>query len=207
MDEKTYRARLDAQDWGDVHARLLDFAGHRCGKRNKAQAQDLAQQAIARVYAYDSKWDPEKEPDLVRYLMSVVNSLLWNERTSHAAQKSVSIEQKKTQRAAMQVADPQAWNADTAAENDLFNRRLTLLRERMADDAHVLTLIDCTSRGLDSPDEIRAATGWSANTLLAVRRRMQRAAALVARDIGGDLDESAGNAQDEDSDEEEEEVA
>lgn len=204
MDETTYRARLDEQDWGEVHARLLDFAAHRCGKKNEAQAKDLAQQAIARVFAYDSKWDPEREPDLVRYLMSVVNSLLWNERTSHATRRRASLADPKTRRAAEGVVDPRAFSEDAAAEQDLFARRLSLLRERMADDADVRALLDCLERGLDSPAEIRGATGWSANTLLAVRRRMQRAAALVARDLGGTSDEDAAPGG---GDEEEEEVA
>ncbi len=85
MDERSYRALLDRQNWGDVHARLLDFAEARSGKRAKAQAKDLVQTAIMRVFARDSKWDPEKEPELLRYLMSVVNTLRWNERTSAAA--------------------------------------------------------------------------------------------------------------------------
>jgi DNA-directed RNA polymerase specialized sigma24 family protein len=189
MDETTYRARLDEQDWGELHARLLDFAEHRCGPKRLALAKDLAQQAILRVYAYDSTWDPEKEPDLLRYLMGVVNSLLWNERTSYAARKVASVGDDATRRAAERVADERGWSADTAAGHDLLSRRLSLLRERMADDPNVLGLLGALEQGLETPEEIRAATGCSAHTLLAVRRRMLRAAALVARDLGGADDE------------------
>jgi DNA-directed RNA polymerase specialized sigma24 family protein len=204
MDETSYRALLDAQDWADAHARLLDFALSRCGKKATAQAKDLAQTAIARVFAHDSTWDPQKEPDLVRYLMSVVNSLLANERRSHAAQKNVSMEKNvKTRRAAERVTDAQAWSEDAAVEHDLFARRLTLLKERVADDPNVLELLACMARRLDSAEDIRHATGWTSIKLRAVQRRMQRAAALVARDLGGSIAEPGEN-EDEDDDEEEE---
>jgi DNA-directed RNA polymerase specialized sigma24 family protein len=202
MDETTYRARLDSQDWGDVHARLLEFALARCGKKHESLADDLAQQAIARVYAYDSKWDPEQEPDLVRYLMSVVNSLLWNHRTSHATQRSASLTEDSVRRAAERVADPSAFSEDAAVEHDLFSRRLALLRERMADDPHALALLAALEQGLEPP-AIRASTGWPASKLLAVRRRVLRAAGLVARDLGGSTDEPI-DIEDEASTEEEE---
>jgi len=76
-------------------------------------------------------------------------------------------------------------------------------------DPYALALIDAMERGLSSPDEIRAATKWSASTLLAVRRRMLRAAALVARDLGGtgSEDETTGAFDVDDEGNEEEGVA
>jgi hypothetical protein len=199
MDEKSYRTLLDRQDWGDIHARLLDFALARCGKHGRAQAKDLAQSAIMRVYAYDSKWDPAKEPELLRYLMSVVNSLLANERTSYAARKNVTMHAGKGKRAAALAADEQAWGEKAAVEEDLVSRRLALLGERMQGDAPVLQYLECLARRTESTEAVRAATGWSLLTLKAVRRRMLRAAALVARDLGGTEEErSALTLADED---------
>ena len=181
------RALLDRQDWSDVYARLVAFASHRAG--SPALGKDLAQEAITRVYAYESKWDPEKDPDLVRYLMSVVNSLLANERTSAAGRRTSSIEPKRTQRAAMKVSDPQAVSEDKLADTDLFARRLALLTERMAGDAYVLCLIALMVEGVDTPAEIRKRTRWSAEETAATRKRMLRSAATVARDIGGPADD------------------
>jgi DNA-directed RNA polymerase specialized sigma24 family protein len=191
MDDRSYRALLDRQNWGEIHARLLDFAEGRSGKRAKAQAKDLVQSAILRVYTSQSKWEPEKEPELLRYLMSVVNTERWGERVSHDVQKTVSTTDRKAQRAAEAVPDAAAFSETSAAETDFFVRRLTLLRARMADDPNVLQYLDCLAAGDESASEVGAATGWPEKKINAVRRRMLRAAALVARDLGDADDEAS----------------
>jgi DNA-directed RNA polymerase specialized sigma24 family protein len=206
MDPKNVRALLDAQDWGDVYSRLFDFALKRCTTKTKvpqeirAEAKDLAQEAITRVFAYDSKWDPEKEPDLTRYLMSVVNSLRANERTSAASQRNISLGRKRTKAAAEAVADTHALPEEVVVNTDLFARRIELLNERLVGDADALRLFELMTSGLDKPADLRKATKWSANELMAVRRRVLRAAATVARDIGGGEHEEPFPEPDDDDD-------
>jgi hypothetical protein len=213
MDRDPIGEALEQQDWGDVYARLFDFALKRCGAHAKAQAKDLAQEAIARVWARNVPWDPVKEPDLVRRLMHVVDSLRANERSSYAARNTRTMHDKAGKAAVASVADPQAWSEGRAVEENLLARRLELLRERMVDDPKVLALLDLLEREVDAPDEIRKETRWSANELLAVRRRMLRAAAQVARDVGGamdgeePLDAGAAHERDEDESDDDEEVA
>jgi Sigma-70 region 2 len=210
MDDRFYRGLLDRQDWGDIHARLLDFAEARCGgKRAKAtaQAKDLVQEAILRVYSSQSRWDPEKEPQIVGYLMSVVNTLRWGEKVRHDVSKTASTADLRTKRAADQVADPSAFSESSAAESDLRARRFTLLRERMADDPNVLQFLDCLVAGKESAADICEATRWSKEKHNAVRRRMLRAAALVARDLGGADDESSLPSPEDDSEVANREVA
>lgn len=213
MDENPIRSLLEKQDWGDIHARVLDFATYRVGdKTSNARAEDLTQAAIARVYAYDSKWDPAKEPDLTRFLMSVVNSLLANERTSAREQRNVSFSDPKSPtarralRAAQRVSDPRAHSEAEHVDHDLLARRLTLLGERFAGDPQALEYLALLQSGEDSPAEIRAATGWSAETVMNVRRRVLRGAALVARDLGGASDEPDPHAPSDAHDEPEETV-
>jgi DNA-directed RNA polymerase specialized sigma24 family protein len=207
MDDRSYRALLDRQPWDDIHARLLDFAEARTGKRAKDRAKDLAQTAILRVYSSESKWDPEKEPELLRYLLNVVNSLRANENTSAAAQRNVSTSNRKAKRAAEQVADPAAFSETSAIESDLSARHFTLLRERMADDPNVLQFLDCVAAGKESAADICEATDWSKEKHNAVRRRMLRAAALVARDLGGADDEDSLPSPEDDSEVDDRKVA
>jgi DNA-directed RNA polymerase specialized sigma24 family protein len=208
MDERSYRALLDRQNWGEIHRRLVDFAeGRSGGKRKNAQAKDLVQSAILRVYSSESKWDPEKEPELLRHLMTVVNTVRWNELTRHEVVKTVSTTNRKAQRAAEQVADPAAFSESSAAESDLCARRVTLLRERMADDPNVLQYLDCLAAGNESAADICEATDWSKETHNAVRRRMLRAAALVARDLGGADDEDSLSSPEDDSEVDDRKVA
>jgi DNA-directed RNA polymerase specialized sigma24 family protein len=203
MEEDRIRERLDAQDWGEIHLRLKDFAIHRCGKRGTAQAEDLVQAAITRLYAFDSKWDPEKEPDVLRTLMSIVNGLLRNERTSAAARTTRSLSSPSAKRAAANVPDASRPD-DHVADTDLLTRRLALLHDRCADDPPVLRMVSLMTAGLDSPAEIRAATGWTAAEFAATRRRMLRSAARVARDLGCDFEEGRLHEDGADDDDEEE---
>jgi DNA-directed RNA polymerase specialized sigma24 family protein len=205
MEENPNRELLDRQDWGDIHARLLDFATHRT--KPDALAKDLVQDAISRVYAYEWKWDPAKEPDLVRYLMSVVNGLLANERTSAASRRTKSMSAKRGRAAAEAVRDDAAFSETRAVEHDLFTRRMTLLTERLAGNARALKMVELMTSGIDTPAAIRKVTGWSADETMATRRAMLRAAARVAQDIGGQDDDGALAASRDGDDEEDEEAS
>jgi DNA-directed RNA polymerase specialized sigma24 family protein len=206
MNEDPIRKLLDEQDWATIKLRLFDFAKYR--SRSAALAEDLVQTAIMRVYAHDSTWDPAKEPELLRYLMSVVNSILWNERTRASSTRTTSMSGKRQLSAAEAVADPQAFSEDKAADTDLITRRMTLLTLRMAGDPKVLRMIELMVQGVDSPTEIRKITGWSADDVLATRRRMLRAAAVVARDLAGPTEDALLSLADDDStDDDEGEVA
>ena len=205
MDDRSYRALLDRQNWADIHARLLDFAEARSGGKRakaKAQANDLAQEAVLRVYSSQSRWDPEKEPELLAYLMSVVNTVRWGERVSHDVAKTVSTADRKTARAAARVADPTAFSESSAVSSDLRARQYALLRERMADDPNGLQFLDCVADGKESAEDIGKALDWTKEKHNAVRRRTLRAAALVARDLGGaDGDDSFPSPSDDSEDE------
>jgi RNA polymerase sigma factor (sigma-70 family) len=77
--------QIDQEEWGDIYLELLDFA------RDKAKGldfvkgggelplgttpDDLAQEAIHRLFDGRRKWNPEQDPDLCDYLKSVVSSL------------------------------------------------------------------------------------------------------------------------------------
>jgi DNA-directed RNA polymerase specialized sigma24 family protein len=198
MAKDPLRERLDAQKWGDIYPRLVDFATHRSG--SKARGEDLAHQAIARVYAYDSKWDPEKEPKLLRYLMSVVNSVLANERKSAAERKNLSMEAHPKRLAKMK--DERAPSADRIVDNDLYARRIALLQQMLAKDAEATLLLELTLVGHDTPADQVRETGWLEARVLAARKRMHRAAEMAARELPGD--EPAAGAQEDDDDEGEE---
>jgi DNA-directed RNA polymerase specialized sigma24 family protein len=178
-DTSPIRRLLDSKDWGEIHLRLVDFAESRCGKAE--QADDLAQGAIARVFAHDSKWDPAKEPDVVRYLMSVVNSLLANERRSAAEKRNVRLE--KSKREAERVVDDRSFSEDKLAEVTLFERRMALLRLRLAQDVEATRILELTAAGEDTPADLCRATGWSLSVVNAARLRMSRRAVEVAEEL------------------------
>jgi DNA-directed RNA polymerase specialized sigma24 family protein len=197
---RAVRARLDAEDWDATYARLRAFASSRC--RSNALGEDLAQEALARIYAPDCTWDPAKEPNLLRSLMSTVNSLLANQRTSAAAQRNVSMQSPKASRAVERARDAAAPADEALAREQLHSRRLALLRARLADDADALRTLDLALEGVDAPQEIASAMGRPLKAVAAARLRVQRHATAVAREADGDAGADAPSAR-----EDEEEVA
>jgi RNA polymerase sigma factor (sigma-70 family) len=82
MDQKIL-LRLDRHDWEDSIIRLAAYAVSLCrwlpeGLPGGLEPEDLVMEAIGKVYNGVRKWDPEKDPDLNLYLMSVVKSILYN---------------------------------------------------------------------------------------------------------------------------------
>src|SRR5690349_15783300 len=72
-----FKAMTPAQ-WGRVRVDLLNFALAR--GQSKARANDLAQEALLRVLdARWEPWDPDAQPDLTRFLMSIINRQITNE--------------------------------------------------------------------------------------------------------------------------------
>ena len=185
MHEDKLRKLLDAQDWGTIYVRLNDFARHRA--RSAEKGRELAQKAITNVYAFDSNWDPEKEPELLKFLMSSVNSLLANERRTAAAKTTVSLE--KVRHKAERVRDRSARTPDKLLATQLFERRMTALRARLAEDADALRILDLAVEEIDTPKDIAAATDWPLERVNKARLRMQRHAERVAREIGRDEEE------------------
>lgn len=79
-------ATLKGQDWPNIFVKLTAHASFRMtmfGLRGETRMQgkqpkDFAQEAITLLYEEKRHWDPLKEPDLTKYLKTVINSLIAN---------------------------------------------------------------------------------------------------------------------------------
>ena len=77
---------LDAQDWPSIILKLyahsifrLKWFGIKSDTRLQGrQYKDFAHEAVTLVYEGKRIWDANKEPDIVKYLKSVINSLISN---------------------------------------------------------------------------------------------------------------------------------
>lgn len=83
MDENVVTL-LDKHDWPKFILALTAYTINVCRWKHYRlpsgiEAEDIAMQAIEKVYEGRRKWDPEKDPDLLKYLKSVVRSLINNE--------------------------------------------------------------------------------------------------------------------------------
>jgi hypothetical protein len=75
---------LDKHDWPKFILALTAFTISVCRWKHYrlppgVEAEDIVMQAVEKVYEGKRNWDPENDPDLLKYLKSVVRSLINNE--------------------------------------------------------------------------------------------------------------------------------
>jgi len=83
MDEKVVQL-LEKQDWPRYILALTAYVISVCRWKHYRlpagiEAEDIAMQAIEKLYEGTRNWNPEKDPDLLKYLKSVIRSLISNE--------------------------------------------------------------------------------------------------------------------------------
>jgi DNA-directed RNA polymerase specialized sigma24 family protein len=182
-------AALRALVWPPILAKLNTYGMART--RSKAAAEDLLQEAMRRLFDVEQNTrNPIVEPDPTRFLMSIMTRQISNEKTSGRLHHEPSARNKNHEtailRASERVADGSPMPERAIVARDLAERSLPALREHMADDAKGLRLLDFVTEGIETPAEQAEAMGEPMTALLTIRKRLIRAAALVARDLSGD---------------------
>ena len=89
---------LDKHNWGDSIIKLTAYVVSLCRLRplpSGLEPEDVAMEAIEKVYTGERNWNPQQEPNLHRYLLSVVKSILSNKRSGkeNASAASISVEE------------------------------------------------------------------------------------------------------------------
>jgi DNA-directed RNA polymerase specialized sigma24 family protein len=144
------RDALEAVDWADASARLTATARRMMGQRgNLADAKDLAQEAMSRVFDPDYKaWNPH-EKTIQEHLASVVWGLLCN-RHANKGENSTdaldSVEHKKL------PPDPRSLERELEMRQ-IKERVFAGLRERFAGRKLERELVELFEEGVDLPRE------------------------------------------------------
>lgn len=178
-----YRALLARQDWSDLRKKLKLFAYKATGSRSMDRAEDLAQDAIARVWEDAGvRWRPEVEPSLFRFLTGLVRGDLSNERRRKRTSSEVL--------AGAEVIEAAGDGGRGAAERLLIldetsRRVLTALRERTAKDPIATEVTELFERGVDVPRDQAEASDHSIEEIRRARRRVFDHAKAVRRELVG----------------------
>jgi DNA-directed RNA polymerase specialized sigma24 family protein len=122
---------------------------------NLPDAHDLAHEGMAAAIDPEaSPWDPDKQPNLRLHVGSFMNGVMVNRRRAEARYRSTPFDPKDHDR-----VDPapnpeqRLLNAEELAE---FERRLERLRERLADDAIALGMLELFGEGVSAAAELAA---------------------------------------------------
>jgi len=198
---------LAGQKWDEIRVTLVMYALKRT--KNRAWASDLAQEAILRIH--DTKrqpWDPAVYPDLKLFLIGMVRQMLSDEWSSARRHRELQMDLEERDeddgwRKQSKVPEDKGPNPEEAVgTRRLLNRRLALLRARLADDPGGLVVHGLMERSIEKPEDQKVESGLSDAELANARKRYFRAAEAVARDLpegAYDDDASAGEALPSDS--------
>ena len=139
-------------DWADIFRRLTLFAFRRRELRGSrgslADAEDLAAEAIRRLLDSEyADWDPNREPDLLRQLGSIVNGLLSNELRNGRMKRVRSLDEP----AVFDLAQQATLTEDKVTDGVDRTRVLSLLSIRIENDDVSRRLLILERNGVSKP--------------------------------------------------------
>ena len=171
---------LERQDWERIGKRLTLYAYRRLrgiGVDDMARAQDLAQEAIGRLFDPDyAGWDRGRQPSLLEHLGSVVNGLVSNLRRKRA-RRTVPVSLEEGRLSPLVAAQPGAEARVADAEE--LARVWAMLQESLRDDELGGRVLELIVEGCERPREQARALSIDVERIYQARRRLRRRIAEV----------------------------
>jgi DNA-directed RNA polymerase specialized sigma24 family protein len=167
--------------------------------KNTADAEDLAQQALADVFAGPSGAPPTDLKELVRRAASTMKGHFLNRRRAQKRREAP----RWLHAAAEQSRGMRRTPEDLVAARERKTRLLELLLRQFKDDPLVCDLVEATFNGFDTPADQAEALGKDIKEIRKARKRLARAIDAIRADQGGaelardwEADEGASQAED-----------
>ncbi len=179
-----YRTLLAAQDWPLLRQKLKLFAWNATGGRSMERAEDLAQDAIARVWTDAGvRWDRAIEPSLLRFLTGILRGDLSNQRRLKRTtrERLLGDETLEAESDARTTAD---GPEDRLIRRETVERVFEAIHARAPEDDVGADVIALFARGTDGATEQAEASGHSIDEIRRARRRVFDRAAAVKRELG-----------------------
>lgn len=175
--------KLQSQDWADLLPRLAFYARREIRRRGWSTRhfppEDFASTAIHRVFIGKRKWDPAKDPDLLLYLCSVIDSLIGHLPSQKKWILSLRDMQNPTNIELAELGhdedahhDPEAavLQAELEAESETA---FWELYESMPEDPRVQEILDCIHEGMSKREAIVKKLGIAPSEFDNARRRLK----------------------------------
>lgn len=198
--DSTIFERLHAQDWDYLSVKLLRYAlmkvqrlgwvtgsGGNPNLPKGLSAEDLACEAITRVFEGTRSWNPDKEPDLFKFLCDVVDSLV-----SHLVNSEEHKERKnqvngdflhdypdhgdpgdgrggRGRVSDFQVAEPGCDGGTSRDEKFLY-----LAIEALSDDRDLRRVFELCYDGVDKAADIARSMGVPVEQVYRLKEKMKR---------------------------------
>ncbi len=181
---------LRLEPWGRLSAQLTAIAFKRIRGRSMADAQDLAQTAIADAHQSLARggWDPEKGP-LMGYLVGRIVGMTINERKRKRNTCEVWLDEEYEEDCGTVCRHEKFLAADQPTPEDALHRlrfastfaeRLVL---RLAGNDLALSLVALMKEGLAKPAELAAALARTEDDVRAARRQIRYHAEEITKEL------------------------
>lgn len=169
---------MGSKELDDLIVELTAFAAWQVARRTKwmprgvlprgFDAESLALEAIGRVLDGRRCWNPAAEPDLLRYLKSVVPSILWD------LQKAAEKERLEPGSDAIEGSVEALPSAGPGPDDE---RELEDIKNRMFasfDDLNDQLVLLCLFEGVTKPSEIAEETKLSVRDVNRIKQKIRR---------------------------------
>lgn len=220
MNIKAYEAicRIPDDEWRSIAVELTRHALSvsrrlRWRTRNVRElpggetVDSIASKAIEKVFLGERDWDPENEPDITKYLMGVIDSLL-----NHLAESqentlmTIPPEPGSVDAAAWESGSskrdpasdwliPESGSPEAALikqeQTSIEDRALELLMDECADDEILMKVLEAMMDGYNAPAEISKAKGIPVKDVYNAIKRLDRKLENVHRCIADEQNAAA----------------
>ncbi len=184
------QAALRKVAWGSVSAVLVKYASRRA--RSNVLGEELMRKVIAEVIDPErSHWDPEKEPDIVRYLIGRIDGALAVERRKEKLRASPHVVARIEQEFTQAVPTPEDV-LDARQRGEGYAALWGRLRsgfETSGDDLALKVIAQYEDGRSDAAEQARRIGAEQRDVVAARRRIARRARALRDGEDGPDEDE------------------
>ena len=139
---------------------------------------DVAAEAIIRLIEGRRNYDDQKQPDLLVYLRSVVDSIVSHVIKSADFDKRKSMPKVLTEDGEIEEIEIESGVATPSLvymQKDLVERINAILKERFAQDDVALGILECLKAGIDKPSEIAEYFDIKINDVNNAQKRLRRA--------------------------------
>lgn len=192
MDKKT-RDLIEKADWKCISSELAEYALYKARRiywrsdryRNLSRgktSEDIAYEAIQRTLSGDRSWDPEKDPDIIIFLKSVVDSLMYHLIHSQNHKRLQPLPENGNGNIREDIIHK--WSPDSSPtpeeqillkeEEEQADRIVSIMFEAVAEDAELETILEARMEGCVRPEEIAEVKNMDIKHVYNLIRKLKR---------------------------------
>jgi len=180
MDEQIDPALAErlAREWPSIERALATSAFRFCGAHDVAD--DLVQEASFRLLRGKRRWDPRRHPDLRKYAIGVMRSILKSWRKSSRAKHETTFVDERDRYAPAKTPNPEQAGEMREEVQD-WERLLEEVRAELPPGSVAARLLELFVAEIDDVEDQAATLGVTKAEVYAARSQLKRVKRRIER--------------------------